>query len=365
MRAKTRSALKTAGIVLLAILLVLIALYIAVPVKAMADFYADLDEQKERISSLKENPPAPIDEQAIAGFDLSRASEIKFNEIQFIISHNSYKKNISDLNYILLSPFTGVKPSRYEHDFILNQLNDGARGVELDIQYVNKRFLVFHIAVKDSRTHCPSWELAVEELKIWSDANPNHLPICVLVEIKAENLPIEVYKRLDQTIESVFGRDKLITPSLLMGENETLRSVADKNDWVTLDKVLGKAMFILHPCDGTDKYIEADPTMRSQVMVPMFAAAELQSENPKHSDYYLLLKNDDPDPEKIQPLVNSGFMVRTRMDEPLIYSEERKRQAIASGAQIISADYQKGVVYPKVGYISELAEGKTVILRRP
>lgn len=322
----------------------------------------DLRQQREWVASLRENPPPAVDEQSFAGFSLADASSIKFNGIQSLITHNSYKKNITKLNYYALRPFTNTENSNYEHDKLYNQLDNGARGVELDIRCGSKGFSVYHIPIKDSRSHSRDWELALQELKLWSDNNPNHLPISVLLEIKESAFDAPNLKKLDKSILDAMGRDKLITPSLLMGGNSTLRNVAANNDWITLDKAMGKFMFILHPCESVGKYIAMDYSMRSQIMVPMFTYEEYEQNTEGYADYYLLLKHDKLDVDTIQALVNSGYLVRTRMDEPCIHPEGNQQLAVRTGAQIISTDYEAGVIYPIVDYKAALTDGKTVVL---
>lgn len=335
---------------------------LAVVISPCITFAKDLAAQQARLDELRVNPGAPVNEQQFASFDLSGSDEIKFNEIQTLITHNSYKKDISKLNYIAMKPFTGVEGSHYEHDTLTNQLNNGVRGFELDVQYHNGEFWIYHIPVKDSSSQCPDWELALEELKIWSDNNPGHLPVSMLIEVKKNNLSSGAVKKLDESILSVMGKDKLITPSLLMGENSTLRNVAANNDWISLSKAMGKFMFMLHPADCTDRFIALDPTLGSQVMVPMFTTEIYDAADPRYTDYFLLFKNDKLDVDRIRAFVNSGFMVRTRMDGPCDYQEGNQQLAVRTGAQIISTDYEPGVILPKVDYHATLGEGKTVVL---
>lgn len=353
---------KVFGILLIIAAIAVLGVGLAVLVNPCITFAKDLAAQRARLDGLRENPGKPVNEQRFASFDLSRADEIKFNEIQTLITHNSYKKDISKLNYIAMRPFTGVEGSHYEHDTLTNQLNNGVRGFELDIQYHNGEFWIYHIAIKDSSSQCPDWELALEELKIWSDNNPGHLPISMLIEVKKNNLSSSAVRKLDESIMSVMGKDKLITPSLLMGENRTLRNVAANNDWISLSEAMGKFMFMLHPGDCTDRFIALDPALRSQAMVPMFKTDDYDAADSRYTDCFLLFKNDSLDVDRIRVFVNSGFMVRTRMDGPCDYKEGNQQLAVRTGAQIISTDYEPGVIYPKVDYHAALGEGKTVIL---
>jgi hypothetical protein len=65
-----------------------------------------------------------------------------------------------------------------------------------------------------------------------------------------------------------------------------------------------------------------------------------------------VIKVDDPDPPRIQDLIQQGFIVRTRTDAEQGEAERndtrRLQLAIASSAQILSTDYP--LPHPETGY---------------
>ncbi len=91
--------------------------------------------------------------------------------------------------------------------------------------------------------HC--YSLALADLEAWSDQNPGHMPIMVVIEIKDTDEittdphpPLEPwgpadYNRLDAEIRSVMG-NKLATPDDLQGACPTLESAVEDNAWPTL-----------------------------------------------------------------------------------------------------------------------------------
>jgi len=328
-----------------------------------------INDQKERVAALRDDPGTPVDEQSFAGFDLSLAGQIKLNEVQSLITHNSYKKNITWETHTFFSVFSmvnNVDSIAYEHDNMTAQFNNGVRGVELDISWENGRFLVYHDIRYDTGSTCPDWELALEEMKIWSDNNPGHLPISVLVELKDSSMSADRLTKLDESVREAMGTDKLITPSLLMGDNGSLSKVAANNDWITLKEAMGKFMFILHPhTDATSNFIALDTSLRSLSFVPMFYYSDYLSPKPEYADHYLLIKEDALKVSAVRPLIESGYMVRIRMDAPLRYDEKSKKIAVNTGAQLISTDYEPGVIAPKVDYTATLTGGKTVVLISP
>jgi hypothetical protein len=336
---------------------------------ASARIHADIEAQEQRIAELRAHPGTPVDEQSFAGFDLSLSNQIKFNQVQSLITHNSYKKNITWETRTFFSAFSfirNIRSSEYEHDNMTAQFNNGIRGVELDISYENGRFLVYHIKPVDTGSTCPDWELALEEIKIWSDNNPGHLPISVLVELKDASMSSDRLRLLDDSVRRIMGEDKLITPALLMGDNDSLSKVAANKDWILLSEVMGKVMFILHPHEeATANYIRLDPSLRSLSFVPMFSYDDFVLPRPDFAPHYLLIKEDKLDIGAVRPLVAAGYMVRVRMDAPLRYAENNKKLAVDTGAQLISTDYEPGVILPEVDYTGVLTGGKTSVLQSP
>ncbi|GEM_PF-3280221 len=49
------------------------------------------------------------------------------------------------------------------------------------------------------------------------------------------------------------------------------------------------------------------------------------------------------------------------MDDNLTYDEAKKAAALASGAQLISTDLEKGVILPKTDYTAYLEDQYTII----
>ena len=128
----------------------------------------------------------------------------------------------------------------FEHDTLSAQLGNGIRSFELDIRWQVNGFKIFHNGMPDNGSTCPDWKLALEELRLWSDANPGHVPITVLVEIKQDNptrnplyadMDAEKFRQLDQTVSEIVGAEKAVTPADLMGGWPTLGAMAQNGGW--------------------------------------------------------------------------------------------------------------------------------------
>ena len=143
---------------------------------------------------------------------------LKFNQIQCIGSHNNYRKRTDPDIYKLVSAIGGILPSDlnpkawdYTHIPFNEQFDLGVRSLELDIYYdpaggryykrignalvgksVDSRvpelmqpgMKMMHIPDVDYNTHYYTFKSGLTAIKKWSEQNPSHLPIVLLVEYK-------------------------------------------------------------------------------------------------------------------------------------------------------------------------------------
>ena len=163
-------------------------------------------------------------------------ADLRLNEIQVIGSHNSYKIQPSDglqraIEWVVetfASDLEGVPSPQeleYTHPSIAEQLGpQGLRQLELDVWVDREGGLyadpfgpggvaivdgllpeetllpgpvfdpegvmlepgqkTLHIQDIDFRSHCLTFIMCLEQVRDWSQANPDHLPIFILVELK-------------------------------------------------------------------------------------------------------------------------------------------------------------------------------------
>jgi len=299
---------------------------------------------------------------------------LKINQIQVIGSHNSYRHAIeTDLYNFIQAKDTSrsLKGLQYTHIPITDQLNKGLRNLEIDVQADPKGgkfehpkgldlaksqeaydpngemkkpgFKVFHMIDIDFRTSCYTLQNCLAELKKWSDANPDHVPVFITLEpkdsdsflgTKAEKFTPELFDALDKELRKGLG-NKLITPDMVRGKFKTLEEAVLNNNWPTLKKARGKFLFILdNNGDKRDMYALNHPSLKGR-------AAFICAEPGKPEAAALLIGNSE-DP-KITDLVKKGYIIRTRADSDT--KEARKNDyshfeaAKKSGAQIITTDY--------------------------
>ena len=143
------------------------------------------------------------------------------------------------------------------------------------------------------------------------------------------NLDDGAFQALDRAVEQVLG-ERLIRP------REVRPAGSAVPVWPTLAQARGKFLLILDE-GGAKRDLYADDWQRR----PMFVNV-----GPEHPGAAVMIVNDPvADFRRIQALVGSGYMVRTRADadtwEARSNDTQRRQAAFASGAQAIGSDYYR------------------------
>lgn len=299
----------------------------------------------------------------------------KINRIQVIGSHNSYRQAIeTDLYNIIQAKDTSrsLKGLQYTHISLTEQLNMGLRNLEIDVfadtkggkyqhpkgldispsqtpydpkgEMLKPGFKVFHMPDIDFRTSCYTFQSCLAELKKWSDAHPDHVPVFITLEpkdgdanffgTKPEDFTPELFDALDQELRVGLG-NKIITPDAVRGKYKTLEEAVLNNNWPTLKNARGKFLFILDNNGAKrDLYALNHPSLKGRMV---FINAE-----PGTPEAATLFRNNAEDPE-IKDLVKKGYLIRTRADsdtkEARANDYTHFEAAKKSGAQIITTDY--------------------------
>ena len=310
------------------------------------------------------------------------SNDLKLNQIQVIGSHNSYRIHpVQDMFNLI----TGLNPELaagldYGHpSFDVQFSQHGIRQIEIDVYHdpegglfyyqrgnlfiglpvpsgieelLDPGLKVLHFPDIDYRTHYLTFIDALTAVKTWSDANPNHIPIFILVEAKEDGLA-NVYPSLsgftqplpfdrdaldaiDADIRSVFGNDlnKVITPDDVRGTNESLEAVILDGGWPTIGESRGKVFFGLDNGGAIrDEYVADHPALEGRVL--------FTSSDPGTPEAAFLKLNTPA--ESITDYVTQGYIVRTRADadtEAARTGDTGPRDlALSSGAQFVSTDY--------------------------
>lgn len=308
---------------------------------------------------------------------------LRLNEIQVIGTHNSY--HLAPVPKVMeLIAVSGAETARgidYTHEAFSKQFSDyGIRQIELDL-YADPEgglystpsawkllgspiddprmqfdfadvmrkpgFKIIHAPGFDYATHTPTLEQALEQIVDWSQSNPHHLPILVLLELKDSTLPLSGVKpkpfdestldELDRVVLNTVPEQRRWIPDTIRGNHATLRDAVTKQGWPTLKASTGKIFFALDNTNGIrDRYVKDHPSLEGRAMF-----ASVDADHPAAA--WMKINNPIGEFEKIQSAVKQGFLVRTRADADTRQARsgdtKMRDAAMASGAQFISTDY--------------------------
>ena len=319
---------------------------------------------------------------------------LKINQIQVIASHNSYhlRTDPAVLRFLVAIHGLGILPADldpkqidYTNASLTDQLQKyGVRGLELDVwndpeggrfyhrmgrEFVFKStssrlevlkqpgFKILHIPDFDFISTNYTFKDALAEIKKWSDAHPDHIPVFINVETETETPgdQFRVLKRLthaapfdsiaadelDIEVKSVFGENLngIITPDMVRGNYKTLEEAALAGNWPTLSAARGKVMFIIDGDGNSGQvYKHRHPSLKSRVMFVYSAPGTAEAA-------FVILNEPTERSPQIQQRVKEGYIVRTRSDEGTLQARAGNYTDMNLGfnswAQIVSTDYYK------------------------
>lgn len=346
-----------------------------------------IESQKTHISQLKAqyaaNAIAPVDEDKFTTFsNTTLSNEVKINELRYLATHNSYKKELSPTSFFCFNyaiPFAGASngATAYNYGFesLTEQLNNGIRSFELDIsRRLNGELQCMHNTLLDSNSNAIDFETAFEELKLWSDNNPKHLPIMILIEAKAglwifdtKDATADDIANLGKTAKGVFG-DKLYTPNDMLKDGSALdfKDMTENNKYPSVNSMRGKILFMLHPGKATSSYIDLDKTMKTQQFFAVIDGKDVLV-NKDLIKYSCFALSNDPQSDSVSVLANDlNMIVRTRLNIYPKHSEADYIAGMRSNANILSSDYPPRTVPNGESYVSYLDQAgkKTITLRK-
>jgi len=327
-----------------------------------------------------------------------RDDGLRLNQMQVLGSHNSYHIEPQPALFSLLTAFLGPAAEAWEYTHLpLGEqfATQGIRQIELDVfadpnggLYANRAgqrvatgdgasgvpaldepgFKVLHVQDVDFETRCFTFVECLEDVRAWSEANPGHAPLFILVEAKDEAIPdpglgfvtplpigAPEFDVLDAEIRSVFSPEQMITPDDVRGDHPTLEEAVLSDGWPTLRESRGKVFFGLdNGGDKRDAYVAGHPALRGRVLFTSSLPGEPEAGFVKLNDPF----GDGP---LIRDLVGRGFIVRTRADGDTVQARSgdpaQRDAAIASGAQFVSTDYPVPDPDFGTGYFVEIPGG--------
>ena len=315
--------------------------------------------------------------------DRTAIQDLRLNQLQVIGTHNSYHLSPEPklLELIATASARAAEAIDYSHAPLTRQLSDlGIRQLELDIyadplgglfaKPIGKSLVgrnaidsrmefdfssamtkpgmkIIHSPGFDYATTVPTLIDALKQIQAWSESNPQHVPVLVLIELKEDVTgPAGVKPHafdavqlndVDAEIRSIVPKDGMLTPDMVRGDFETLRSAILARGWPTLQECRGRLLFAMDNESATrDLYLEGHPVLQDRVMF-----TSVDETHPAAA----WMKINDPvrDFAKIQSMVAKGYLVRTRADAETRQARSndttQRDKALASGAQFVSTDY--------------------------
>ncbi|HEX3366231.1 phosphatidylinositol-specific phospholipase C1-like protein [Phenylobacterium sp.] len=322
---------------------------------------------------------------AIVGAAAAAGSDegLRINQLQVIGSHNSYHagltpgvakllqatnpKAFDGLDYqhspltaqfdhgirqIELDIYADAKGGRFAHPFGATLNEGGAAGFDKPGVFAKPGFKVMHVQDIDYISTCQPFVGCLKEVRAWSKAHPQHVPLYILVETKTQE-PIkavpgmvdyerftgEVLDALDAEIRSVFPENEMVTPDQVRGHYATLPEAVGPHSgkeggWPTLKSARGKVVFLLDQSNITPIYTAGHPALQGRVLFTNAKAGTPDA---------AFVEQNEGTPEAIAALVKQGYIVRTCSDadtkEGRSGDTTQREKALGSGAQMVSTDY--------------------------
>jgi calcium-dependent phosphoinositide phospholipase C len=318
--------------------------------------------------------------QSASATKSSAPPNVAMNEIQVVATHNSYHRELAGAERdAQLEVDPGADPNLfYSHAPLDQQLAEQeVRSIELDVHTDPEGGLyrhplvrrnaglpplrdpawsepgtkVFHIVDADYNTTCVQLTRCLSQVKAWSDANPNHVPLVIMLEFKSSEDRFERlggvesppwnkdrFGELEDEIRSVFAADDLITPDDVRDPGKTLEQSVLDGGWPSLREAAGRVMFAMDNTNAVrGAYLAGNPNLEGRLLFTDSApgtpsAAFMKRNNPRGANR-----------AEIADLVRRGYFVRTRSDEPmgtvLRGDTQMRDDALASGAQLVSTDF--------------------------
>jgi hypothetical protein len=311
----------------------------------------------------------------------TNTSGIRMNQVQQIGSHNSYHRELSpNEQKVQQQQNPGSVDLWYSHAPVSQQLEDqNVRTLEFDLfpdpagglyTYPLIRKLtgqgpltdpalaqpgikVMHVPDFDYNTNCRTFVLCLQQVKAWTDKNPDAAPISINLELKQSDPQVVAaggvkappwdltnLNSVDTEIRSVFTADDLITPDDVRKPGLTLEQSVLTKGWPTLRDSRGKVMFYFDnggPGEIRDLYRTGKPNLEGRAVF---------TRGPEGEPDAAITEVNDPrgtGQAEIQRLVKKGYLVRSRSDEPMATIRDKDYTrlgiALASGAQYVTTDF--------------------------
>ena len=280
-------------------------------------------------------------------FDYPLDDQLALQHLQAKATHNSYH----------VAAESTFEQWDYSHAPLAEQLGEeGVRGIELDVYYIEGRLVVEHVPHADALSVCPTLDRCLEEVRDWSDAHPAHHALVVQIEVKDGTQPeIDLaLAALEEQILAVWPLERIITPDEVRGDAPSLGAALAERGWPTLGETRGRVLFALdNRGEVRDRYLAGGGALEGRL-------AFIDSAPGDEYAGFAVLNEPIADAAAIAEALAANLLVRTRADadlvEPRAADTTRRDAALASGAQLVSTDVP--VLTPDFDYRFDIPSGE-------
>lgn len=247
--------------------------------------------------------------------------------------HNSYHKmnKPGDMTFwaswwMIGRVFPWSKALRYTHPTLEKQLENGFRTFELDFHLKADGIMNYHEQLWDQQTHCYCLSECLQTMYRFSEENPKHSPITIILEPKNrriaedsypvfEEISLENILSMEQEILNVLGSEKLITPDSIRLENKSLGESIKTRGWPSVYDLQGLFMFILwdqgHRGLSREIYEPGTNHLAGRLL---FTSQFLKDYDSENLNDHVVVHADDPmeNQELARMAIGNNFILRTR-----------------------------------------------------
>lgn len=337
------------------------------------------------------------------------ARDLRLTQVQAMATHNSYHREVSFAEQkVMAQNEPNWQTLLYSHASLPVQFErQRARGIELDVfpdpqgglyadplirklaglpppadpDWKKPGFKVLHWADFDYNTSCVTLRGCLRQVKKWSEAQPGHVAVPILLELKQTDPRLEelggaksppwdtaMLDALDAEIRTVFPDRDTVTADDIRRPGETLERSVLERGWPKVRDTRGKTMFFM---DNDAKDIQ--DAYRAGGRESLQGRVLFTDSEPGRADAAFMKVNDPTGANKtvIQNLVKRGYYVRTRSDVPLDQASSGDtamlRDALSSGAQMVSTDFPVPGLAARYGsdYVGELPRTDAAVRCNP
>ncbi|MEZ4437108.1 MAG: Ca2+-dependent phosphoinositide-specific phospholipase C [bacterium] len=231
----------------------------------------------------------------------------------------------------------------------------GIRQFDFDVYGDGHTLSVQHmVGLSDRVSHCGGLLPCLEGIAAWSDANPDHPPLVILMGESWiwPDIDLQFYWHVDEIEDYLLfalGRERMLSPADVRGEHPDLATAIAIDGWPTIDETRGKIIAVLNEHDeARAEYLEyggLDPDDRFLFQIgdpaepsPDEVIFSFEGRGDGATEPWMEVIDEALLPE-IERLVRSGALVHAATNDPAMVPRLR-----AAGAHMIASRWPDDVL---------------------